>query len=419
MLKSVFGLVDCNNFYASCEKLFRPDLRNSPVLVLSNNDGCVVARSPESKVLGIPMGVPVFKIKKQIEKYNIVVFSSNYAFYADMSSRVMNTLEGLAPRVEIYSIDEAFLDLTGIQYLEKFGQTLRDTLKQWTGIQVGVGISTTKTLAKLANYAAKKYPGTHGVVDLTCPERQKRLMALVPVEEVWGIGNKWGLELNVLGVKTALDLANTNKKWLRNRFSVVMERTVAELNGESCLELEEVPSKKKQIVWSRSFGNQITEISQMQEALCEYTARAAEKLRRHNSVTKVVTIFIRSSSFNSTEDYYSNSATGTLFSATEDSRDLIHESLKLLHQIWRPGFNYAKAGVMLSALTLKDQEQLNLFSPIRQNSRELMSAIDAINQKSQRNIIFAGQGMDSAWTMKRKHLSPSYTTKWKDIPVVK
>src|SRR5690554_435157 len=238
-MSPVFALVDCNNFYASCEKLFRPDLKHVPVVVLSNNDGCVVARSREAKALGIKMGVPMFQIRDAIRQHGIVCFSSNYALYADLSQRVMSTLEALAPQVEVYSIDEAFLDLTGVDAciaLDAFGLQVRQQVYQWTGITVCVGIAPTKTLAKLANHAAKSYPATGGVVDLTSPVRQRKLMALIPVSEIWGIGRKLTQRLETLGIKTALQLADADPQWIKRNFSVVVERTVRELNGQSCLD---------------------------------------------------------------------------------------------------------------------------------------------------------------------------------------
>ncbi|MBT4928355.1 MAG: Y-family DNA polymerase, partial [Cellvibrionales bacterium] len=243
-MSAIFALVDCNNFYASCEKLFRPDLANTPVVVLSNNDGCVVARSKEAKALGIKMGIPIFKIQPQIRQHGIKVFSSNYSLYADMSDRVMRTLEDMAPRVEIYSIDEAFLDLTGIQSaisLIDFGQQVKHTIDRWIGITVCVGIAPTKTLSKLANHAAKKYSATRGVVDLTDRNRQRKLLALTPVEDIWGVGRRLSARLQAMDIHTALDLADTSAKSIRQHFSVVLERTVRELNGESCMDLEQVP----------------------------------------------------------------------------------------------------------------------------------------------------------------------------------
>ncbi len=420
----VFALVDCNNFYASCEKLFRPDLKDTPVVVLSNNDGCVVARSREAKLLGIKMGVPVFQIKAEMQRHGILAFSSNYALYADLSSRVMRTLEEMAPRVEVYSIDEAFLDLTGIESvlsLVEFGQQVRERIGHWIGITVCVGIAPTKTLAKLANHAAKKYPATQGVVDLTNPDRQRRLLALVPVDDVWGVGRRLSKRLNALGITTALDLANASPRAIRDQFSVVLERTVRELNGESCIELEEIPPTKKQIVCSRSFGVKVTQFELLREAVCEYATRATEKLRKEQQQAKEMTVFIQTSPFKDNEPQYSNSASGELLIPSCDTRDFIELANHLLKRIWKDGFRYAKAGVMLSDFYDPGMFQPRLFDDVstRTNSQQLMSVLDSINQSGAGKVFFAGQGTKKDWSMKREHLSPAYTTRWDQLPRVK
>ena len=420
----VFALVDCNNFYASCEKLFRPDLKDTPVVVLSNNDGCVVARSREAKLLGIKMGVPVFQIKAEMQRHGILAFSSNYALYADLSSRVMRTLEEMAPRVEVYSIDEAFLDLTGIESaisLVEFGQQVRERIGHWIGITVCVGIAPTKTLAKLANHAAKKYPATQGVVDLTNPDRQRRLLALVPVDDVWGVGKRLSKRLNALGITTALDLANASPRAIRDQFSVVLERTVRELNGESCIELEEISPTKKQIVCSRSFGVKVTQFELLREAVCEYATRATEKLRKEQQQAKVLTVFIRTSPFKDNEPQYSNSASGELLIPSCDTRDFIELANHLLKRIWKDGFRYAKAGVMLSDFYDPGMFQPGLFDDVstRSNSQQLMSVLDTINQSGAGKVFFAGQGTKKDWSMKREHLSPAFTTRWDQLPRVK
>jgi DNA polymerase V len=422
-MNNVFALVDCNNFYASCEKLFRPDIKHAPVVVLSNNDGCVVARSKEAKALGIKMAVPVYQIKDEIERYGIQVFSSNYALYADMSSRVMSVLEMLAPRVEVYSIDEAFLDLSGVSNateLETFGKQVKETVGKWTGINVCVGIAPTKTLAKLANHAAKTYPATGGVVDLTARTRQRKLLELMPVEEVWGIGRRLSKQLNLLGIKTALQLADADPKNIRRQFSVVVERTVYELNGESCLELEDITPTKKQIVCSRSFGQRITVFQHMQEAICDYAARAAEKLRTEKQYAKSVTVFIRTNPNSDRDPYYSNSATAKLPIPTDDSRDIILYAQRILKLIWKDGYRYMKGGIMLGDFYEPGIYQLSLFDEVnsRPDSKQLMSVIDKINYSGKGNIWFAGQGLRQEWAMKRGHLSPSYTTNWRSLPFV-
>ena len=420
---TVFALVDCNNFYASCEKLFRPDLKNTPVIVLSNNDGCVVARSKEAKLLGIKMGVPAFKIKDEIILHGIKTFSSNYALYADLSCRVMRILEDVAPAVEIYSIDEAFLDLTGIDAATSFydyGIKIKETVNRCTGISVGVGIAPTKTLAKLANYAAKKYTATNGVVDLTDKNRQRKLMQITPVEEVWGVGRKTAEKLRTLGINSALDLANSSSNHIRKQFSVVLERTLRELNGESCIVLEEIPPTKKQIVCSRSFGSKVTNISDMREAVATHTSRAAEKLRKEQQKAKLLTVFIQTSRFGQGKQY-SNALSAEILQPTSDSRELTRLSQQILKKIWKDGYLYAKAGVMLSDFYGEQFYQADLFdSNSNDDSKEqLMSVVDNINRSRYGKVFFAGQGIRKNWAMKRQNLSPAYTTKWSDLPIVK
>lgn len=420
----MFALVDCNSFYASCEQIFRPDLRGQPIVVLSNNDGCVVARSREAKALGIKMGVPVFKVRDVLRRGRVHTFSSNYTLYADMSTRVMTVLEQLAPRVEVYSIDEAFLDLGGVSNamtLESFGRQVRDTVQRWTGITVGVGVAQTKTLAKLANHAAKTYPATGGVVDLSDPKRQRKLMSLLPVGEVWGIGRRLSARLNALGINTVLELADADPKWLREHFSVVVERTVRELNGEPCLALEEVAPPKKEIVCSRSFGERVTDLPTMREAVSSYAARAAEKLRREHRKARTLNVFVRTSFFNPTEPTYSNAATLEFSAPTDDTRHMIGAALRGLDRIWRDGYRYMKAGVMLGDFYERGVWQPGLFDEPAQttNSTALMEVIDHINGSGKAKVWFAGQGVRKAWMMKREMLSPAYTTRWSDLPRIR
>jgi DNA polymerase V len=423
MADTVFALVDCNNFYASVEKLFRPDLKNRPVICLSNNDGCVVARSPEAKALGIKMGTPLFQIQDLVRYHGIVVFSSNYSLYANLSSRVMSILEELAPRVEVYSIDESFLDLKGVANaisLEEFGHQVRSTVLQCTGITVCVGIAPTKTLSKLANHGAKKWSATGGVVDLTSIERQRRLLSLVSVDEIWGIGPQLSERLQADGIKTALDLANANPKWIRRRYSVIVERTVRELNGESCLSLEEIAPAKQQIICSRSFGKRITTYQDMREAICQYTSRAAEKLRGEDRTAKNITLFMRTNRFNTEEPQYIPSLSAELAVPTDDTRDLVETAMRLLKGVWRDGYRYMKAGVMLSDFYDPGVCQQSLFGETigRPNAKSLMSIIDQINSSGKGNVFLASQGTLRGWEMKRARLSPAYTTRWSEIPLV-
>ncbi|EMC2813301.1 Y-family DNA polymerase [Klebsiella pneumoniae] len=421
----MFALVDVNSFYASCETIFRPDLHGRPVVVLSNNDGCIIARSAEAKKLGIKMGDPYFKCKDYFRQQGVVCFSSNYELYADMSHRVMTTLEEMCPRVEIYSIDEAFCDLTGVRncrVLEEFGRELKDTVYRNTRLPVGVGIAQTKTLAKLANHAAKTWKATGGVVDLSNVERQRKLMALLPVDEVWGVGRRISKKLEAMGIKTVLQLADTDIRFIRKHFNVVLERTVRELRGEPCLGLEEFAPVKQEIVCSRSFGQRISTYEEMRQAICLYASRAAEKLRGEHQYCRFISAFVKTSPFALNEPYYGNSTSVKLLTPTQDSRDIITAATKCLDAIWRDGHRYQKAGVMLGDFYSQGVSQLNLFddNAPRQNSEKLMEVLDHLNAKDGRGTLyFAGQGIQSAWQMKREMLSPRYTTRFSDLPVVR
>ncbi|HBW1386513.1 TPA: Y-family DNA polymerase [Klebsiella pneumoniae] len=421
----MFALVDVNSFYASCETIFRPDLQGRPVVVLSNNDGCIIARSAEAKRLGIKMGDPYFKCKDYFRQQGVVCFSSNYELYADMSHRVMTTLEEMCPRVEIYSIDEAFCDLTGVRncrVLEEFGRELKDTVYRNTRLPVGVGIAQTKTLAKLANHAAKTWKATGGVVDLSNVERQRKLMALLPVDEVWGVGRRISKKLEAMGIKTVLQLADTDIRFIRKHFNVVLERTVRELRGEPCLGLEEFAPVKQEIVCSRSFGQRISTYEEMRQAICLYASRAAEKLRGEHQYCRFISAFVKTSPFALNEPYYGNSTSIKLLTPTQDSRDIITAATKCLDAIWRDGHRYQKAGVMLGDFYSQGVAQLNLFddNAPRQNSEKLMEVLDHLNAKDGRGTLyFAGQGIQSAWQMKREMLSPRYTTRFSDLPVVR
>jgi len=417
----MFALVDVNSFYASCETVFRPDLRGKPVLVLSNNDGCVIARSAEVKALNIPMGAPYFKLRDEIRRHKIHVFSSNYALYADMSNRVMTTLEQMAPSVEVYSIDEAFLDLTGVRncmVLENFGREVRETIKRNTHLTVGVGIAQTKTLAKLANHAAKKWKQTGGVVDLSNIDRQRKLMALVPVEDIWGVGRRISKKLNAMGITTAKDLAEQSTWIIRKHFNVVLERTVRELRGESCLALEEFAPTKQQIVCSRSFGSRITEYTDMRQAVCAFAERAAEKLRKERQYCRQIAVFIRTSPHADGEVFYGNQATGKLLTPSNDTRDIIRVAMDALDRIWVDGHRYMKAGVMLGDFFSQGVAQLSLLDEHRPqaNSEALMRVVDGLNQSGKASLFFAGQGIQKTWSMKRDMLSPAYTTRVSDLP---
>lgn len=420
----MFALVDVNSFYASCETVFRPDLRGKPVVVLSNNDGCVIARSAEAKALQIPMGAPYFKLKDEFRRHKVQVFSSNYALYADMSNRVMSTLESMAPAVEIYSIDEAFMCLDGMQRnhpLEDYGRAVRARIKQETHLTVGVGIAQTKTLAKLANHAAKKWTKTGGVLDLSNIDRQRKLMALVPVEDVWGVGRRISKKLNAMGIMTAKDLSEQSTYTIRKHFNVVLERTVRELRGEPCLQLEEFAPTKQQIVCSRSFGSRITKYDDMREAICTFAARAAGKLRGERQYCTQIAVFVRTSPHAVGEVFYGNQSTGKVLTPTNDTRDIIRVAIEALDRIWLEGHRYMKAGVMLGDFYSEGVSQLNLFDENKQqaNSEALMRVMDGLNLSGKGNLWFAGQGIQNTWAMKREMLSPAYTTKVSDLPVVR
>jgi DNA polymerase V len=416
---TMFALVDCNNFYATCEKLFRPDLRHVPVIVLSNNDGCVVARSPEAKALGIKMGVPAFQVAGEIVRHGIEVFSSNYALYADISHRVMRILTELAPEVEVYSIDEAFLDVGGLPDLMAFGRTIRATIRQWTGVTVAVGIAPTKTLAKLANYAAKQFPATGGVVDLSDRERQQRLMRMTPIEEVWGVGSRLASKLRMLGMTTAFDLCQRDHAELRKRFSVVLARTAMELKGISCLSLEEAPAPRKQIIASRSFGTRVTRLADVRQAVCTYTATACEKLRSERQGARGMSVFLLVDPQSATAPRASFSAYGQLPVPSCDTRDFHRLACRLLTSIWREGAVYVKAGVMLHECCALSPVQLSLFGNGEvKNDERLMAAIDAINRSGRGQVYWANQGIEQQWAMLRRHLSPAYTTNWNALPQV-
>lgn len=420
----MFAPADVNSFYASCEKVFRHDLRNKPVVVLSNNDGCVIARSKEAKLLGIKMGVPWFQLKKAEFSEQIIVFSSNYELYASISNRVMTHLEELAPRVEQYSIDEMFLDIRGIDNsidYEDFGRQLRGHVRSGTGLTIGVGMGPTKTLAKSAQWASKEWSQFGGVLALTShnPKRTEKLLSLQPVEEIWGVSSRISRKLSTMGITTALQLACANPIFIRKNFNVVLERTVRELNGESCISLEEAPPPKQQIVCSRSFGERVTTYDAMRQAVCQHAERAAEKLRGERQFCRHIAVFVKTSPFAVNEPYYGNVASEKLMTPTQDTRDIIAAVVKALDRIWVNGHRYAKAGCMLNDFTPTGVSQLNLFDDTqpRSNSNQLMKVVDGINHAGMGKVWFAGRGIAPEWQMKREMLSPAYTTRWNDLPV--
>lgn len=420
----MFALADANNFYASCETVFRPDLRGKPIVVVSNNDGCVIARSAEAKRLGIKMAAPLFLNQRFFRENGVHVFSSNYELYGDMSARMMAILGEMAAGQEVYSIDESFLDVTGIGNLiplETFGQQMRDRIRAETGLIIGVGFGPTKTLAKLANHAAKKWTQTGGVVDLSSKIRQRKLLHLTDVGDIWGIGPRITKRMHQLGITTALQLADSNISMIRKNFDVIVERTTRELNGESCIALEDAPPPKQHILNSRSFGERVTKLEDMQQAIVLYATRAAEKLREQNSRCRHISVSIATARHGN-EPQYSNTASRTCDYPTNDTRDIIESALRCLNTIWREGYRYAKAGVMLGDFYQSGVAQFDMFSEQqpRANADALMAALDGINRSGKGKVFFAGQGdRDSSWQMKREMLSPRYTTRLNDIPVIK
>ncbi len=411
----VFALVDCNNFYASCERVFDPRLKNRPIVVLSNNDGCIVARSNEVKALDIPMGVPFFEQKALIRKHDIAVFSSNYQLYGDMSQRVMDSLRRFAPDMEVYSIDEAFLRLDHLQPrdLIEYCTTIRTKVLQWTGIPVSIGIGPTKVLAKVANRVAKKQTG---VFDIRDQKTQDAILKTLHVRKLWGIARRWAERLHRMGIETASQLRDASPVIIRKQLSVVGERLVRELRGQSCLDLEDVQPRKN-IMSSKSFGNLLTEKAPMAEALANYAARACEKLRQQNSRAQAVYVFVQTNGFRETDAQYSNGLTCTLTVPTSDTRTIIEAAKFCLNRIYRPGYRYKKTGVMLLDLIPAALEQQHLFADSDQRPGDrLMATVDRINEDHGPDTVFFGaEGIHREWKMRCGSRSPRYTTQWNEL----
>lgn len=419
----MFALVDCNNFYVSCERLFLPALERAPVAVLSNNDGNVVARSNEVKSLGLEFGAPYHECLGFIEKHGMRVFSSNYVLYGDLSHRVMETLARFAPVMEIYSIDEAFLDLRGLpeRGLEDWGARVRSTVRQWTGIPVSIGIAPTKTLAKLANRIAKRRFPDRGVFAITGREELGSLLDGVPVKDIWGIGPRYARLLNRHGVLTAREFRDLPDWWLKKNMTVTGLRTAWELRGLSCLELEELVPPRKGIVSSRSFGRPVESLDELREAVAGYVSRAAGKLRRQRSSAAFLGVFLATNPFKEGPQY-SNFTAVRLAVPTSYTPELIARARRCLEAIYRPGFRYKKAGVMLAEILDDDQATGDLFEApgAARRKRSLAGTVDRINSRLGRGTVFyAAEGIGRTWSMRRSLLSPCYTTRWSDIPVVK
>lgn len=412
----LFALVDCNNFYASCERVFQPRLEGRPIVVLSNNDGCVVARSQEAKTLGIGMGVPFFHIRDIVKKHSVVVRSSNYALYGDMSARVMNILGGAAPNHEVYSIDECFLDLQALAVpdLGAWCRDLRQQTRRWTGIPVSIGVGVTKTLSKIANKRAKGNPD--GVCILT-PETLEATLRTTPVGDVWGIGPRWSKMLCDRGLETALDFGNAHDGWVRQRMGVVGLRSVFELRGISCHDLEAVTAARQTTCCSRTFARAVSDKDQVQHAVSSYAERAAEKIRHAGQVCRVVQVFIRTDRYDTDTAPYSTAALETLMTPTADSRTITAAALRIFQRIWRGGIPYRKAGVLLLELSQAQDVMPSLFDDRLHRGDQLMKAIDRVNGRFGRGAIGLGLSPQRAtWRMRQERLSPRYTTRWQDIP---
>ena len=420
----MFALIDCNSFYASCEKIFRPDLKHRPIVVLSNNDGCVIARSPEAKKMGISMTQPWYQVKDQYLSKGGVVFSSNYEFYADISNRVMNVLSDLCPEIDIYSIDEAFLDLRTFRKnidLVNFAYDCKKRIKDWIGVPVSIGIAPTKTLAKLANKVAKDDPRFDGVVILSEPRVIRHFLKSMPTEKIWGIGRKLTAKLENIDIKTAYDLSQVDSRLIGDNFNVVLERTVRELKGQSCITLHDFMEPKKQIMVSRSFGRSIRSKSVLSEAISFHASRAAEKLRHEKQKCRLITAFIRSNRFNTRVRQIYAAKSFELVHPTDDTRVIIKNANRILDQIFADGYQYAKAGVLLSDFTDKYGYQMSLFDKKRDEkmASRLMQTVDYINLMEIAKIGFGNQGYRNTWRMKREIKSKRYTTKIEEIPITK
>jgi len=420
----MFALIDCNSFYASCEKIFRPDLKHRPIVVLSNNDGCVIARSPEAKKMGISMTQPWYQVKDQYLSKGGVVFSSNYEFYADISNRVMNVLSDLCPEIDIYSIDEAFLDLRTFRKnidLVNFAYDCKKRIKDWIGVPVSIGIAPTKTLAKLANKVAKDDPRFDGVVILSEPRVIRHFLKSMPIEKIWGIGRKLTAKLENIDIKTAYDLSQVDSRLIGDNFNVVLERTVRELKGQSCITLHDFMEPKKQIMVSRSFGKSIRSKSILSEAISFHASRAAEKLRYEKQKCRLITAFIRSNRFNTRVRQIYAAKSFELVHPTDDTRIIIKNANRILDQIFADGYQYAKAGVLLSDFTDRYGYQMSLFDKKREEkmASKLMQTVDYINLMEIAKIGFGNQGYRNTWRMKREIKSKRYTTKIEEIPTTK
>jgi len=413
----MFALVDCDSFYASCEQVFRPDLRDQPIVVLSNNDGCIVARNCQAKALQVPDLIAYFKVKNMLQKHRVQVFSSNYELYGDLSARVMKRLLDFAEDIEIYSIDEAFLKLPAVDSgYQDYGRSIKNHIWQDIRIPVSVGIGASKTLAKLASYIAKRSQKCRGVCAITSPFLWRKVFAKIPISKIWGVGRKYAARLEADGIFSVWQLLNCDTKTIQRRYSVNLERTVEELNGVACYSLEKEQPDKQQIISSRSFGKKITELAPLQQAISQYTNRACQKLRLQNDLAKKVFVFIQTSRFE--DDYYAPSLSLKLPYPTNDTRAITHATKEAVRHMFRPHRRYAKAGIGLMDIIAKSPQQLDFLAPIQSlKSQNLMQVLDKINQRSGNgSAYFLAQGINPKWKMNRHMKSPAYTTRWHDLP---
>ncbi len=419
----MFALVDCNNFYASCERAFNPYWNGRPVVVLSNNDGCVIARSNEAKKIGIKMGVPAYQIRTEIEQYNIGVFSSNYTLYGDMSNRVMSMLSSYSPNVEIYSIDECFLDFSGfgLYDLKTYGEGIVQSVTKGTGIPVSMGIALTKTLAKVANKFAKKHKGYKGVCIIDTEEKRIEALKRTEISDVWGIGHRYTKRLEQYGVYSAYDFAQMPKAWVRQQMTVVGERTWKELNGEPCIDMEQIAPAKKQICTSRAFGQTIADIEGLKEAVSSFASICAGKLRKQKSCAQSLMVFIHTNNFREDLPQYFKNCVIKLPVPTNSTPEIVHYAIAALLNIYRKGYYFKKAGVILMDIVPDNAIQQNIFDVVdREKHKKLMEVVDRLNNGFSRNNLFlAVQDGRRKWKLKQELLSPCYTTKLNDIIKIK
>ena len=416
--KKKIALIDCNSFYVSCERLFNPKIKNVPVVVLSNNDGCVISRSTEAKKIGIKMGEPYFKVKELVRKNNVQIFSSNYSLYGDLSRRVMKVLKGFSDKIEIYSIDEAFIDLSHIkdENIEDYGKRIRERVLKWTGIPTSVGISCTKTLSKVANHVAKK--NKTGVIFLK--DNIDDVLKNFDISDIWGVGRQLSKLYIKNGINNAYKLKNISNSWVKKSTNVLGAKTVMELRGIPCINLETEETKRKSCCVSRSFGRKVESLDKLKESITTHCLNAAEKIRNDNQTTRSITVFIRTSPFDKNRKYYSNSLTIDLPVATNNSLELVKVAIEGLKKIYKYGYFYQKAGVILSKLSEAGEKNLNLLTPILENkSQTLMKAIDVTNAKYGRNVISVAQaGINNSWKMRREHSSKIDTASFDSLPKI-